>query len=180
MVDLLKEKSKYTFSVVDKEFNQVLKDHPVIDKKAIGVLKPPVSKIEVEGGEPLLKRTLELTNTAGKRGEKILTENLEYAEFRITVENIKYLGKEGYFINPYEQKIVFDRGTFLIDDQNFNLYVEDSDFKMVEQKFAKILIDNFSTLLDKEEISKTNKNLDLSIDEKKLLETYKSTIIKGW
>jgi hypothetical protein len=180
IIDSIKEKTKYRISIVDKEFKSTIKSIPLINKKTIAVLKPALAiDSSLDNGEVLIKRTLELTNTYGQKVEKILSENLEYAEFKVTIQNLNVEKKLAYFINPYEQKVVFNRGTFFVDDEYYKVYVEATSFKETEALFARELIEKYSALLEQEASAGANKT-DLPLDDKMALDAFKSTIMKGW
>lgn len=180
LVDSLKEKSKYRISIVDKEFKETVKSVPVINSKSMLVMKPPIEKgTQFDDSEILLKRTLELTNPSGQKGEKILSEALEYAEFKVTLKDLTIDGRTAYFINPYEQKVIFNRGTFLIDDEIYKIYVEGPNFQEMENIFAKELISKFESLLNKESEAQSKKE-QLNVDDKNILDSFKNTIMKGW
>lgn len=180
IVDSLKEKSKYRISIVDRDFKETVKSMPIINSKAILIMKPPIERGNMfDDSEILLKRTLELTNPSGQKGEKILSEALEYAEFKVTLKDLTIDGRTAYFINPYEQKVIFNRGTFLIDDEVFKIYVEGPNFQEMENIFAKELISKFEKLLNQETVAQEKKD-QLSADDKKILDTFKTTIMKGW
>jgi hypothetical protein len=177
IIDSFKEKSKYRISIVDREFKNTLKTCPVVTSRTISVLKPSLEKEKLfDDSEVLIKRTLELTNAAGQRGEKILTENLEYAEFKIALNNLNADGKEAFFRDAYELKVIFNHGVFLIDDEYYKIYVEGNDFKDVEKTFARELISKFSLLLDKEALTEDK----LSLDEKEMLDIFKISVVKAW
>jgi hypothetical protein len=180
IIESIKEKAKYRVSIVDKDFKTTIKSMPLINKSTIAVLKPSLANESIsEDSEVLIKRTLELTNAVGQKVEKILSENLEYAEFKVTINNINWEKKQAYFINPYEQKVIFNRGIFSIDDEYYKIYVEATSFKEIESLFARDLIGRYTALLE-QVASAGNNEADLSLDVKIALDAFRTTIIKGW
>ncbi len=178
IVDMLKENSKYKISIMNNDFSKVIKSCPTINKKSAAILKPMQLELEQEEIiDPILKRTLEIYHSPKKKGEKILTENLEYAEFKVILENLTYSEGELFFIYPYELKIIFDKGQFVIDDFKFKVNVDDNNFKELQKKFAEKIVEKYYYLIEQENKSNADGTNMLSKDENDLLNTLRSAIV---
>ncbi len=164
----LDSKSDYRVSITDHDFKYKVKDLPTINKKTLSFLKPKVSKIEDQNKEFVIKKTLELTDTEGNKKTKLQTEFLSYAEFSITISDIKHkeLGVEIYFSDPYTLKIVFENNTFSINDHFFEILVENQEFKDIQKLYEIALGEKYLNLA---------KTLEPTVDEKNLLDNMNST-----
>jgi hypothetical protein len=172
IIDSLKDKNKYKVSIVDKSFKKIIRTYPSINHKSELILKPKIEKHSISDDTMLLQRTFELTNTEGQKISKLFSEQLDYAEFTVSLENITDIkNRTAYFINPYGLKIVFNNGAFVIDDDYYKIYLENKDYKEIQKLYFTELLDKFSSLLEKAE---------LNIDESNLLEFMKENILKSW
>ena len=170
VIESLKAKSKYRVSIADKGFKRVIKICPSVNNKSELVYKPIIQVQHQNDAIISLQRTFETVNPLGKKS-KLLSENLDYAEFKWHIQNISYSSKTAYFRFSHDVKIIFNHGIFLIDDDYYKIYLEEKDYSKIQRKYGQELIEKFSFLLEKE--SKT-------IDEFDILEAMKSNIIKGW
>ncbi|MDQ3191768.1 MAG: hypothetical protein M3Q58_09250 [Bacteroidota bacterium] len=148
IIDSLGEKSDYKVSMTNKNFKKIIKDYSPVNKQSQEVLKPKIIKPESEDDTRVIKRTFEVTNSTGSTKSKIFSDHLDYAEFRITFENLNYLAKNVYFKDPYEVKIIFKDMVFIINDTSYKIYAQDKDYKEVQKLYSKQFIERFSKLIN--------------------------------
>lgn len=173
ILESLKERSQYNVSIADKNFKSIIKVFNPVNQKSQQVLKPKIEKTQEDNDEPkVIKRTFELASPSGGSKSKLFSDHLDYAEFRITSTNISFGGKQVSFTNQFEYKIIFNHGTFVIDDSFYKIYVEDKEYKDIQKKFEKAFIEKYMYLLENIE--------SLSQEEKTILDSLETTSMRDW
>lgn len=151
IISSLDTKTTYKVTIADENFKIPIKELPIINKKSQQILKPRV-KMEFEkeeaNGERLIKKVLELTDNKGRKKATIVSELMKYAEIEVSFDNIET--KEALvqinFIDPYFLTIVFKDSTFIIDDQFFDIYVENPDITILQKEYGLLLAKKYFTL----------------------------------
>ncbi|HEX4374544.1 MAG TPA: hypothetical protein VHZ50_14680, partial [Puia sp.] len=157
-------------SITDKDFKFKVKDLPSVNKKTLSFLRPKITKTEEVEKELLIKKTMELTDSEGNKRTKLQTEFLSYAEFSISLSDVKNkeVDLQIYFADPYTLKIIFEGNTFSIDDTFFEIYVENQDFKEIQKTYEIALSYKYLEL---------STLIDLSVDQQTLLQKMNSTFL---
>lgn len=137
IVPLLKESSSFSISLMDKNFNvsteRVLKP---LNQSLSLELTPP------EPSSPLLDKVLtkaiyfsQPNAKSVKDRDMIDREELNYLEITRKVTNVFCAIGSLSFPSEFEIQIVYDRPYFSIEDERFNLFIQDKEIESVVEKY---------------------------------------------
>lgn len=162
IIEISKDSNDYNISITDNQFKTIKKTFKPISKPIREKLVPKIQPLDQDKVESLIQ----VIGIALKTDEQlklnkkniIETKELDYAELTQITDTISYASNELYLKVPIDFKIIYDRGTFIIDYYPFGLHVENSSFDSVKSEFYKMIIDTYKHLVS------TN-NTELSISE---------------
>jgi|GEM_PF-741494 len=171
IVDSLKEKSSYSVSLTDIGFRKEVRKYTPLTRETEMYYKGYTEKIPSKPEDVVLRRNVELVK--GTKKLTITSENLDQATFKWPMSNqvVSESGQILYIIHSYEVLIFFEKKQFYINDDFFQIYLNNPDYDKIKISFIKELIDKFDTL---------SNNTDRSLDETELFERMKQNLIKGW
>lgn len=165
LVESLKPTSQYTVSIVDSTFDNVIRQMPKLEKKALSVLKPRSNNTEIlEPPIELIKR-IQVATGSGKTLEEIQVEKLKYAEFDVPLSDFHKGNKVLYFKENYEVQIIWEDQSFKISDDFLGVYTSSKSFKECIELYKEKVYDDFVMLISLG---------DRSQFEDELLEKFKS------
>ncbi len=165
IIDISKDSNDYKVSITDKSFTKTKKTLKPITKLIREKLIPKSEPVESTKTETLFQ----IIGMGEKVDEKLKinksnileTKELDYAEFTQTTNTISFKENELYLKDPLEFKILYNRGTFIIEYSPLNIYIENSSFEFVKNDFYKAVVDLYISLIN-------NDNSELSIVDLKI------------
>ncbi len=163
------QSSEYKVSITDSGFKKIIKTHPTITRDVKQIFAPKLEK-PAEDATGTLEQKYILRR--GGKSSTILTEDLDYAEFKVPYAEANDEEKSISFSGEYEVKVIFENGIFSISDTTYNINIEDNEFKSIQKKFASELIKKYTELLQN--------RANLNADELEVLTTLENNTMRNW
>ena len=155
ILEISKDSNDYKISITDSSFKKVKKTLTPISKPIQEKLVPKVQLLEPEKQELLFQiiGIGEKVNEQPKISKKNIleTKELNYAEISQSTNTISYHDNELYLKEQFDFKVVYDRGTYIIDYSPFEIHIENSNFESAKNSFYKSIIDLYIHLTNADE-----------------------------
>jgi hypothetical protein len=159
IVEISRDSNDYKISITDNSFRKIKKILTPISKPIRERLMPRLQPSETVKSEALFQ----IIGLAEKNAEELKlskrgileTKELDYAELTQSTDTISFKSSQLYLKDFFEFKIIYDRGTFIIDYPPLDLHLENISFDSVKSDFYKTIIDLYSILnkLDNDQLS---------------------------
>jgi hypothetical protein len=155
IINSTKDTSPYKISLTDSTFKRTIKVYnpPQSTSKSI-LIPPPKPSISLPIETRVIVKRTDLVNISGKGKTKNLElEMMEVAEFKWSCKDFSSDNKTINLNEEYSLKILFDHGTFRIEDLYLNLYCSAGDMDLIKERYSKAIIDLYELLLIKDSMS---------------------------
>lgn len=150
MVDAFKESSPYRVSLTDNSFKTILKKYSPVSRPVKEILVPKIAKEEKEETKKLF-RTFGLapSDSQGiiKKKDIIESQQVDYAELSHKTNQFILGDKILELKEQYETKMIYEKGDFIINDTQFNIYTSSDDYGNTIQSYHKSIIEQYSKIV---------------------------------